>query len=92
MKQEEKFIQVVQQIVRNILEKMGLLVNEWHLGTVYDVNEDGTLNLFIDGSYTLTPSVPANPDLDFLENDLVWVHFVNRNPNNLFVPYRRLLL
>lgn len=90
--QQDKFIEIIQKIVMNLLEKMGFLVHEWHLGKVNKVNENGTLDIFIDGSDFSTPSIPANPDVDFSEGDYVWVHFINRNPNNLFVPYKRQIL
>ena len=87
--QQDMFISAIHKIVKNLLEKMGFFVNEWHLGKVAGVNANGTLNVYIDGSNYATPSVPANPDIVFTNGDLVWVHFVNRNPNNLFVPYKR---
>jgi hypothetical protein len=41
------------------------------------------------GSSVVTPSIPANPDMVFESGDFVFVHYINRNPNNLFVPYKR---
>lgn len=87
--QQDKFIEVIQKIVKNMLEKMGFLTHEWHLGKVAVVNINGTVDVFIDGSSVVTPSVPTNPHIAFVANDYVWVHFVNRNPNNLFIPYKR---
>lgn len=71
------------------LDKLGLLANEWHLGKVESIAVNGTLNVFIDGSSYATPSIPCNPNVTFTTNDEVWVHYVNRNPNHLFVPYKR---
>lgn len=88
MKQDE-FINKIQSIITNFLEKRGFFIHEWHLGKVAAVNSDKTLDIYIDGSSTPTPSIPANPAMNFTVNDYVWVHFVNRNPNNLFVPYHR---
>ncbi|WDV47035.1 hypothetical protein PV797_04865 [Clostridiaceae bacterium M8S5] len=88
MKQNE-FINKIQDIISNFLDKRGFYVHEFHLGKVACVNSDGTLDVYIDASTTITPSVPANPDVKFAVNDHIWVHFVNKNPNNLFVPYKR---
>ena len=85
----DTFISKIQDIVYNYLEKRGFFIHEWHLGKVAKVNSDNTLNIFIDGSSTATPCIPANPDVNFNPNDYVWVHYVNRNPNNLFIPYKR---
>lgn len=76
----------------NLLEKMGFLVNEWHMGKVQSVNANGTLNVYIDGSSNATPSIPANPNITFAADDEVWVHFINRKPSNLFIPYKRLIV
>ncbi|WP_336786968.1 hypothetical protein [Paenibacillus sp. MMO-177] len=86
---QELFIKKVQSIVVKVLEKYGLLVHEWHLGKVSALREDGSLDVFIDGNPVATPSVPANPEIIFTVGDYVWVHYVNRNPNNLFIPYKR---
>lgn len=86
---QDKFISYIQQITLNLLEKLGFLVHEWHLGKVSEINENGTLNVYIDGSTTVTPSVPCNPDIIFAVDDYVWVHYVNRNSQNLFIPYKR---
>lgn len=88
---QDVFIRKIQSIVTKMLQKHGLLIHEWHLGKVAVVNENGTLDVFIDGSNVATPSIPANPDVVFTQGDSVWVHFVNRSPNNLFVPYRRIV-
>lgn len=87
--QQENFIKTIQSIVNNLLENQGFFTHEWHLGTIESVNANGTLNVYIDGSSIVTPSVPANPDITFVAGDKVWIHFVNRNPNNLFIPYKR---
>lgn len=89
---QDKFIQTVSQITTNLLDKLGFFVDEWHLGKVAGVNANKTLNLYIDGSTTVTPSVPSNPDVTFAVGDFVWVHFVNRKKTNLFVPYKRQII
>jgi hypothetical protein len=83
------FVRKIQSIVVKVLEKYGLLTHEWHLGKVSSVNANGTLNVYIDGSTTATPSIPSNPQLVFNTGDYVWVQFINRSPNNLFVPSKR---
>lgn len=88
---QELFIKRVQSIVMRTLEKMGLLVNEWHLGKVKIVNVNGTLDVYIDGGTTATPSIPSNPMIKFSVNDYVWVQYVNRNANNLFIPAKRFI-
>ncbi|MGE6227642.1 hypothetical protein [Paenibacillus chitinolyticus] len=86
---QDMFIKKVQNIVMKTLEKLNLLVKEWHLGKVKTVNPNGTLDVYIDGGLDATPSIPANPQVSFKENDYVWVLFVNRNQNNLFVMSKR---
>lgn len=86
---QELFIRHVKCIVYDMLDKMNFFVNEWHSGKVKSINEDKTLNISLDGSTHITPSVPANPDVVFAVDDYIWVHFVNKNPNNLFVPYKK---
>ncbi|QZY57172.1 hypothetical protein [Crassaminicella profunda] len=86
---QEKFIQMIHNIIDNYLRKKGLLTHEWHLGIVTNVNANGTLNVYINGSPNISPSIPANQDITFEAGNPVWVHFVNRNPQSLFVPYKR---
>ena len=92
MAQQDRFISIVQNIVEKLLDKMGFFVSEWHMGKVESINTNGTLNVYIDASTTVTPSIPANPDVTFSVNDEVWVHFINRKPNNLFIPYKRQII
>ena len=87
--QQDKFIAIIQEIVTSTLKKLGLLNNEWHLGKVHSIAPNGMLNVYIDGSTYVTPNIPCNPDITFLTNDEVWVHFINRNQSHLFVPYKR---
>jgi hypothetical protein len=89
---QDLFVRRIQQIVVSTLDKMGLNVNEWQLGKVGSINANGTLNVFINGSLTATPSIPCNPDVTFEIGDSVWVHFVNRKHNNLFIPYKRMIV
>ncbi len=86
---QDNFIRVIQNIVNNLLYKKGFFTHEWHFGKVESINVDDTLNVYINGSSYVTPSIPANPDITFNVNDSVWIHYVNRNPGNLFIPYKR---
>ncbi len=86
---KDKFIEVVQKIVSTQLQKLGFFINEWHLGKVAVIHPGNFLDIYIDGSSYATPNIPGNPDITFQVGDYVWVHFVNRKPNNLFVPYKR---
>lgn len=47
------------------------------------------LDVKINANPTPTPSIPHNPDVTFQVGDYVWVQYVNRNPSNLFIPYKR---
>lgn len=86
---QDKFINAIEMIIEKYLNKIGFFVMEWHLGTVESVNEDATLNVYIDGSSTVTPNVPCNPQYNFQVGDYVWVQYVNRKISNKFIPYRR---
>lgn len=86
MSQQDTFINVIQDIVSKYLMKLGFFTSEWHLGKVKTAdNTNHIVSVYIDGNATETPSVPCNPDILFNTDDEVWVHFVNRNPNNAYV-------
>ena len=87
-----KFIDLIQQIVLKTLEKLGLFQDEWHFGKVESQNANGTLNLYIDGSDYVTREIPCNPNTSFSVNDEVFVHFINRNSYDMFVPYKRQII
>jgi len=86
---QDKFIDIIEQITEKILDKKGLLTQEWHLGTIESVNGDNSLNVYIDGSSYVTPSVPCNPQYDFQTGDSVWVQYINGKQSNKFIPSRR---
>lgn len=86
---KDKFIKIIQNIVETQLKKLGFFIDEWHLGRIAAVKPNNFVDVYIDGSTYVTPNVPANPDVVFQIDDYVWVHFVNRKQNNLFIPYKR---
>lgn len=85
---DSKFFNLVKKIVYKILTKEKLLQGDWHLGKVASVVSRFKLNIYIDGSNTIQ-IVPCNPDVTFAVNDEVFVHFVNGDSKNPFVPYKR---
>lgn len=88
LKQGYDFKQMIKDYVYKILNKENLLQGEWHLGKVASVVSRFKLNVYIDGS-TTSQTVPCNPDVKFAIGDAVWVHFVNGDIRNKFIPYKR---
>lgn len=85
---QEKFLDAVAKVVESILKEKNLLVGEWHLGTVSSVISSYVLSVFVNGSST-AQVIPCNPNIPFSNGDEVWVHFVNGDSSNKFVPYKR---
>lgn len=85
---DTQFISIVTQIVQTVLQNNNVLQGEWHLGKVESVVSNYALNVYVDGS--LIPQViPCNPNIRFIPNDEVWVHYVNGDSKNKFIPYKR---
>ncbi|MMZ57279.1 hypothetical protein D1872_191990 [compost metagenome] len=84
----EQFIRYVRDIVYTVLNDEKLSRGEWRVGKVKSVTSPYSLSVYIDGS-EVPQTVPCNPDVVFNTGDEVWVHFVNRDSKNKFVPYKR---
>jgi len=85
---EKKFLLKVKKIIYSVLQNEKLLQREWHLGTVESVIDSKTLSVYVNGS-TTPQTIPCNPDITFAVGDKVFVHFVNGDSRNKFVPYKR---
>jgi|GEM_PF-3180163 len=78
----------IKEIVYGILENEKLLQGEWHLGKINSVISAYELSVFIDGSPT-PQTVPCNPNVRFLDNEEVFVIFINGDSKNKFVIAKR---
>lgn len=85
---ENQFYKHIEQIVLNVMKDKGMLVGQWHLGTVDSVVSQGKLKIFVDGDST-SQTVSCNPNVTFNVGDHVHVLFVNGNPRDKFVPWVR---
>lgn len=88
MADNTSMIKFIRKIVCQILEEKGLLLGDWHVGTVTAINSPTTLTVKVNGS-TTTQVVPCNPNEVFEVNDEVFVQFINGDSRNKFVPFRR---
>lgn len=100
--ESQRFIDIVQSIVKAELNRAGLMTGQWHLGTVDEVltksvddgqggtieQKTGFLKVFVNGSQ-VSQKIPHNPDVEFNPNDKVFVLFVNGDSKNKFVPFKR---
>jgi hypothetical protein len=85
---QEKFLEAVNKVVESVLKEKNLLTGEWHLGKVAGVISSYALSVYVNGSST-TQTIPCNPSTPFSVGDEVWVHFVNGDSTDKFVPYKR---
>lgn len=83
-----KMIDWIKDIVYQILEKENLTAKEWQLGKIDEVLSEYRLKVFINGS-TVSEIVPCNPNVKFFNGEFVWVIFINGNPRDKFVPFKR---
>lgn len=86
--QQTSMLKQMSTIVYNILNKEKLLRGEWHHGDVDTVISSTSIRVFVDGS-SISQIIPCNPDVTFKSGDKVFVHFVNGNSSDKFVPYKR---
>jgi hypothetical protein len=78
----------LKKLIYDILTKERVFQSEWHYGEVNEVVSTKTLSVFVDGS-TQAQNIPCNPDVTFNVGDSVFVHFLNKDSKNKFVPYKR---
>lgn len=88
MQDNKTFVTTLKKLIYKILEEENLLKGEWHLGKVASVIDYKTLTVYVDGS-TTAQTISCNPNITFNINDEVWVHFVNGDSKNKFIPYKR---
>jgi len=84
----DEFLDIVRSIFYTELKKLNKLTGEWHLGKVNSVISPYVLSVFVDGS-TSAQNIPCNPNIIFNKDEEVWVHYINGNPMDKFVPYKR---
>ena len=84
----ENFIRVIKSIIYTILEDEKILTKEWHVGKVKTVVSTKILEVYVDGN-DIAQRIPCNPNVTFSVNDEVFVHFINGDSANKFVPYKR---
>lgn len=85
---QSKFIDTIQDIVCQVLHNEGLMKDEWHLGVVTQVISPYSLSVKVNGSSN-SQTIPCNPNVNFFVDDNVFVHYVNGNSANKFVPFKR---
>lgn len=78
----------MKEIVLDVMKAEGLLVGQWHLGTVDEIVSPTKLKVFVDGSDT-SQTISCNPDVVFTAGSHVWVVFINGNARDKFVLSRR---
>lgn len=85
---KERTIKIIKDIVYMILRNEGLLRGEWNNGVVVGVISASLLSVRVNGS-EIIQKIPCNPSVTFAVGDEVFVHFVNGDTKNKFVPYKR---
>lgn len=80
--------EIIKEIARQEIERLGLLINPYRLGKVDSVLSPTKLKVFIDGSAE-SVTVPCNPDVTFKAKDEVWVVLTSRDGKSKFVPFKR---
>lgn len=88
LSKKDRVISLIKEIVYVILKNEGLLRGEWNNGVVESVISPKMLTVKINGS-NVAQKVPCNPSVTFEVGDEVFVHFVNGDSKNKFVPYKR---
>lgn len=88
MQDNKTFMSTLKTLIYKIIEESNIINCEWHVGKVANIIDSKTLTVYVDGT-TVAQKIPCNPDITFSANDEVWVHFVNGDSKNKFVPYKR---
>lgn len=86
--EQDRIINLIKRIVENVLRSYGLLQGEWHHGKVAEVISNKSLRVYVNAS-NVAQKIPCNPDVVFEVGSEVWVHYVNKDSKNKFVPYKR---
>ncbi|GEL75776.1 hypothetical protein [Tenuibacillus multivorans] len=84
---DQNLFNAIKRLVYKILKNEDLLAGEWRFGEVESVVNDTRLMVKVNG-FDPAIEIPCNPDATFNVGDRVFVHYVNRNPSDRFVPYR----
>jgi hypothetical protein len=85
---DKKIYNLISEIVTDMLNKQGLLLGHWHLGTVDQVLSSTKLKVFVDGS-DVSQTVSCNPDVTFATGNHIWVVFINGNSRDKFAISKR---
>jgi len=85
---DKKIYDQVAEIVLDVMRTQGLLVGQWHLGTVDQIVSTTKLKVFVDGS-EISQTISCNPDVVFGVGNHVWVIYINGNPRDKFVLTKR---
>ncbi len=88
MQEGKETLSLFKKIIKKVLKEENLSRNEWHVGKVSSVISTKLLNVYVNGS-TIVQKIPCNPNVTFSVGEEVWVHFVNGDSKNKFVPYKR---
>lgn len=88
IKDQQNLLEFIRKVVYDVLDNEKFFQGEWQIGTVAEVISDKMLNVYVNGS-DVPQKIPCNPDVRFKVGDEVWVHNVNRDSKNKFVPYKR---
>lgn len=78
----------IEKLVYKIINKLGLLNGNWHLGEVTEVISNVKLKVKVDGS-DIEQAISCNPDVTFQIGNHVWVIFINGNARDKFVISKR---
>lgn len=84
----KRFDKYIENVVVKLLNKLGLLNGQWHLGEVTEIVSQTKLKVKVDGS-ELSQTLSCNPDVTFQIEDHVWVIFINGNARDKFVIAKR---
>jgi hypothetical protein len=89
MSDKEILLELIKSVVNMELNNRNLIGGDYHVGTVESVISRYAVKVYLNGITDTSYSVPCNPNIIFVAGDEVWVHYVNGDPNNKFIPYKR---
>lgn len=84
---QSEFIELIKSIVNTELNNRNI-GGHFHLGKVDSVISRYSLKVFMNGlnhSYV----IPCNPNIVFTEGDEVFIHYINGDSKDKYVPYKR---
>lgn len=85
---QHDLIETIKTVIYDELGKSGLLNGTFKFGRVEKVLSNTRLSVYEGGSRQ-TQVIHCNPDINFSIGDEVFIQYVNGNPRDKFIPYRK---